>query len=66
MIGRGFKSAAGVAIVTTLLGALSSGAKAGTTGKLSGRVLDPAKQPIAGANVAIPLARTGAITEILE
>jgi outer membrane receptor protein involved in Fe transport len=38
-------------------------ADAGTTGRLTGRVLDAARQPLAGANVAIPGARTGAITE---
>jgi outer membrane receptor protein involved in Fe transport len=38
-------------------------ARAGTTGRISGRVLDPAKQPLAGANVAIPAARTGAVTD---
>ena len=37
------------------------GALAGTTGKLSGRVLDQKKQPLAGANVAIPAARLGAV-----
>src|SRR5262245_28594970 len=36
---------------------------AGTTGRITGKVLDPAKQPMAGANVAIPAARTGAIAE---
>jgi len=38
-------------------------AEAGTTGRLAGRVLDAAKQPLAGANVAVPAARTGAVTE---
>ena len=37
---------------------------AGTTGKLSGRVMDGLKkQPLAGVNVAVPAARTGAITD---
>ncbi len=36
---------------------------AGTTGKLSGRVLDKKKQPLAGANVAIPVARLGALSD---
>ena len=36
---------------------------AGTTGKLSGRVLDKKKQPLAGANVAIPAARLGAASD---
>jgi outer membrane receptor protein involved in Fe transport len=48
--------------VLSLFAALSA-AQAGTTGKLSGRVLDPAKQPIVGANVAVPAARTGAISD---
>jgi outer membrane receptor protein involved in Fe transport len=39
------------------------GALAGTSGKLSGRVLDAKKQPLVGANVAIPAARTGAVTD---
>jgi outer membrane receptor protein involved in Fe transport len=38
-------------------------AEAGTTGRLTGRVLDATKQPVAGANVAVPAARTGAVTE---
>jgi hypothetical protein len=37
--------------------------EAGTTGRITGKVLDPAKQPMAGANVAVPAARTGAIAE---
>jgi len=36
------------------------GALAGTSGKLSGRVLDQKKQPLVGANVVIPSARLGA------
>ena len=39
------------------------GALAGTSGKLSGRVLDKQKQPLAGANVAIPVARLGALSD---
>jgi outer membrane receptor protein involved in Fe transport len=39
------------------------GALAGTSGKLSGRVLDQKKQPLAGANVAIPAARLGALSD---
>ncbi len=61
MTGSRFGTAAGA-----LLGALAflgGPAHAGTTGRLSGRVLDPAKQPLVGANVAIPAARTGAITD---
>jgi len=36
---------------------------AGTTGRLSGRVLDGKKQPVVGANLTIPLARLGAVTD---
>jgi hypothetical protein len=39
------------------------GALAGTSGKLSGRVLDKKKQPLAGANLAIPGARLGALSD---
>ncbi len=39
------------------------GALAGTTGKLSGRVADKKNQPLVGANVAIPAARLGAVTD---
>jgi outer membrane receptor protein involved in Fe transport len=38
-------------------------AHAGTTGKLSGVVRDAKKQPLAGANVALPDARLGALTD---
>jgi len=47
-----------------LLGALAApAALAGTTGKVSGRVVDRAGQPLAGANVAIPAARLGGFTD---
>jgi outer membrane receptor protein involved in Fe transport len=36
----------------------------GTTGKISGRVLDGNRQPLPGANVAVSLARTGAVSEV--
>jgi len=42
---------------------VAAGARAGTTGKLSGRVLDKKKQPLVGANVTIPAARLGAATD---
>jgi hypothetical protein len=38
-------------------------AHAGVTGKISGRVLDAKKQPLASANVVIPAARVGAATD---
>lgn len=37
---------------------------AGTTGKISGRITDGRGEPLGGANVAIPAAQTGAISEI--
>src|SRR5690242_11913184 len=47
-----------------LLALLPAAGVAGTTGKLVGRVLDAAnKQPLAGVNVAVPAARTGAVTD---
>ena len=58
----GVRSAAGVATLVLSLIAPLSGARAGTTGKLSGTVQDPDKQPLTGVNVAVPAARTGAIT----
>ena len=42
---------------------IAQGALAGTNGKLSGRVLDKKKQPLAGANVMIPAARLGAASD---
>ncbi len=36
---------------------------AGTTGKLSGRVMDARKQPLGGVNVSLPAARLGAATD---
>src|SRR5262245_52451700 len=53
-----------VAIPAALaLSLAATAAHAGTTGKLSGVVRDAKKQPLAGANVALPDARLGAITE---
>jgi outer membrane receptor protein involved in Fe transport len=48
--------------LSILLGSVGPVA-AGTTGRITGKVLDPAKQPMVGANIAIPAARTGAIAE---
>ena len=47
-----------------LLPLLCSAVFAGTTGKIAGRILDPKHEPLAGVNVAVPAARTGAVTEI--
>ena len=38
-------------------------AAAGTTGRLTGRVLDAAKQPLVGANVIVPIAHLGAASD---
>ena len=48
-----------------LLVLLPSAGIPGTTGKLEGRVVDAAnkKQPLAGVNVTVPAARTGAVTD---
>lgn len=52
-------------VVAALLLSLTGipGALAGTTGKLSGRVLDKKNQPLAGVNMAVPAARLGAVTD---
>jgi len=54
---------ASVAAAGLLMLLAASGALAGTTGKISGRVLDKKKQPLAGANVTIPAARLGAVAD---
>jgi outer membrane receptor protein involved in Fe transport len=61
MTGSRVLRAAGALLVSSLLA--HGGAHAGTTGRITGRVIDQGKQPLAGANVAIPAARTGAVTE---
>ena len=48
--------------VALALGLATGTARAGTTGKISGRVLDDKGQPVAGANVTVPAARVGALT----
>src|SRR5574341_2538930 len=58
----------GRAGVSLLVGAwlallLPHGAEAGTTGKIAGRVTDAKHQPLVAANVAVPGARTGALTD---
>lgn len=53
--------AAGVA--AGLIAALAAPALAGTTGRIAGRVLDARRQPVVGANLTIPAARMGAITD---
>ena len=52
-----------VAGACLLLPFLSVPAGAGTTGKISGRVVDKSKHPLAGVNVVVPEARLGALTD---
>jgi len=47
----------------TMLVVLAAPAWAGTTGKISGRVVDERGEPLGGVNVSVPAARTGAVTE---
>ena len=54
-------SVAATATLALSLGIATAGA--GTTGKLTGVVRDGKKQPLAGANVALPEARLGAVTD---
>lgn len=53
--------AAPLALLAAL--AWATPALAGTTGKISGRVVDPKGQPLTGANVIVPEARKGAATD---
>ncbi len=50
-------------VAAALALSLPVAASAGTTGKIQGRVIDRAKQPLVAANVSVPLARTGAVTD---
>jgi outer membrane receptor protein involved in Fe transport len=61
--GRAWPGLVGAACAVLLLPALATGVLAGTTGKLSGRVLDPAKKPLTGANVILVGAPYGAATD---
>ena len=60
MTGCRIGTAAGALLISIVFVGATS---AGTTGRLSGRVIDAAKQPLVGANVAIPAARTGGVTD---
>jgi len=61
--GRGVPGVVALGVVLlSLCGAQA--ALAGTSGKLSGRVLDQKKQPLGGVNVAVPAARLGAATDL--
>lgn len=53
----------GASIAALLLLACPLAALAGTTGKISGRVLDPKKQPLMGVNVMVIGAPLGALTD---
>jgi outer membrane receptor protein involved in Fe transport len=65
MMGRlGLGSVASVAVLATLaLCFPPPSVWAGTTGKLTGTVLDAKKQPLAGANVALADVRLGTVTD---
>jgi outer membrane receptor protein involved in Fe transport len=58
----GFLLAAALAFAWAAGGGVPGAARAGTTGKISGQVVDGQKRPLAGVNVAIPAIRTGATT----
>jgi outer membrane receptor protein involved in Fe transport len=57
---RTMTAAAGAGLLLPLLW---TPVRAGTTGKLTGRVTDEAKAPLTGVNVTIPAVRLGAITD---
>lgn len=63
MIRRSSGRAGVCGLVTAWLALSASTALAGTTGKIAGRVLDRNRQPLMAANVAVPAARTGAVTD---
>jgi outer membrane receptor protein involved in Fe transport len=50
-------------VALALAGVAAGTARAGTTGKLSGRITDAKGQPLVGVSVAIPALRTGAATD---
>ena len=58
------RAVAVILMVAAAAFASSPPASAGTIGKLAGRIVDAKKQPLPGANVAVPAARTGAITDV--
>ena len=58
----GMRRTAGVAALSLLLAARTDVATAGTTGRLAGKILDAAKKPLTGVNVAVPGARLGALS----
>ena len=60
----GLALAAVLALAGTVGGSVGLGdAWAGTTGKIAGRVLDAQKRPLVGVNVAIPVLKTGAVSD---
>ena len=52
-----------LAVAAAIALAIALPALAGTTGKLSGRVVDDKKQPLAGVNVRVEGQRLGGITD---
>ena len=62
MIRSRMRRAAGAAAYSLLLASGAQLASAGTTGRLSGHIVDAAKQPLMGVNIAIPAARLGALS----
>jgi outer membrane receptor protein involved in Fe transport len=61
---RAVRSLASAGVMAIVLGLTPIASDAGTTGKVSGRVLDDKGQPVAGANVTIPAARVGAMSDL--
>jgi outer membrane receptor protein involved in Fe transport len=57
-----FLLAAALALAWAAGGGVPAVALAGTTGKISGQVVDGQKRPLTGVNVSVPALRTGAIT----
>jgi outer membrane receptor protein involved in Fe transport len=56
--------AVGVSLaVAALLAPFAPAGFAGTTGRISGRVVDAKQEPLIGANVAIPALKLGAVTD---
>ncbi|HET7224209.1 MAG TPA: TonB-dependent receptor, partial [Candidatus Eisenbacteria bacterium] len=57
-------AARGALLAALLLAAAAlAPARAGTTGKIAGRVTDPQHQPVAGAQVTVPALHLGAVTD---
>lgn len=64
MSGRGeLRRVASVTVLVALALCCARSTRAGTTGKLTGQIVDAKKQPLTGANVALPEVRLGAVTD---